>query len=342
MDSSPTSARPRQSKAFAWPDAAPPDPAWPLIGRSALVADLVTDLLAAPVAGSPRTQVLSGLGGVGKTRLAAEVAREVRAPFDGRVAWLWLHEASREGGLASAIAADLGLAGVEPDHLADAFAETISDRPALLVLDGAESVLHDLGLLEDMLALAPTLGLLVTSRMAFERAGLTTTEVPGLDLPAADADTAAIAASPAVALLIDRGTRAGADVTLTDRTGPAQAAEHQFASLLLASRIEAKGIVAQAIDGIAGLVAAERPEEATTLWAAAETIRREARHHCLQADRRRIERALEAARATIPEEAWSSAWAAGERLSFEQAIGRARAAIEPSTSGLRAAAQVAV
>ena len=66
-----------------------------------------------------------------------------------------------------------------------------------------------------------------------------------------------------------------------------------------------KEIVGQSIDGVAGLVAADgRIPEAATLWAAAESVRRDARYHLLLADRRRIDREIEAARAAADDEAW--------------------------------------
>jgi hypothetical protein len=121
------------------------------------------------------------------------------------------------------------------------------------------------------------------------------------------------------------------------------AAALQGEALGIAARIGAKGIVAQSIDGVAGLVADEcRMPEAATLWAAAETIRREARYHLLEADRRRIGREIEAARARIDDEAWWQAWAAGEQLTIDAAIAHAQAALGPTAPAPRAAGQVAV
>ena len=66
----PTIARPSGA---AWPDAAPPTTDDPLVGREALVADL-----ASAFEDGAAHVVLSGLGGVGKTRIATEVARRLR------------------------------------------------------------------------------------------------------------------------------------------------------------------------------------------------------------------------------------------------------------------------
>ncbi len=201
-----------------WPEAAPPaEAAWPLIGRAELVRALADELSR----GEPRATVLSGLGGAGKTRLAAEVAREVARSIGGRVAWISLAQAPRDGGLATAITVGLGLAGVESDRLAETVAGTIGDEPALLVLDSAETALHDLGLVDQLLELARPLRVLITTRIAIERAGLTMVPVAPLEVPAVTDDAATVALSPAVALLVDRARRAGADVAVTAGTAPA-------------------------------------------------------------------------------------------------------------------------
>jgi tetratricopeptide (TPR) repeat protein len=112
----------------------------------------------------------------------------------------------------------------------------------------------------------------------------------------------------------------------TERAGTLQ---HE--AMVLAARIGAKGIVAQAIDGFAALLAIDgRVIEAATLWAASETIRRDAHYHLLQADRRRIDREIDGARASAVEASWRSAWAAGERLSIDDAIAAARSALGPA------------
>src|SRR3954471_9742340 len=100
-----------------WPDAAPPLPAAvPLFGRDPLVRQLIDDLRS----GDDRAVVLAGLGGVGKTRLAAELARALGVELGGRVGWIPLARASREGGLVTALAAGLGLPDVGRDRLPEA------------------------------------------------------------------------------------------------------------------------------------------------------------------------------------------------------------------------------
>src|SRR5215212_1496429 len=107
MDPSPTAPNPI---APTWPDAAPPiESRFPLVGRDELLLSLVAQV----VDGEPVATVLTGLGGVGKTRLAAEIAHRLTARLEGRIAWISLSRAPRDGGLGTALAAGFGLAGLE-------------------------------------------------------------------------------------------------------------------------------------------------------------------------------------------------------------------------------------
>ena len=135
-----------------WPAAVPPEVDTTLVGRDPIVAELTAALLR----GQRRVIALTGLGGVGKTRLAIEIARRADEQWSGRVAWDSARERHtprwpcvRHRRRAGA------LGGGEPDHLADAVAETIGEEPALFVLDSAETARRDLGLLDDLVAVSP-------------------------------------------------------------------------------------------------------------------------------------------------------------------------------------------
>jgi len=201
----------------AWPDSVPPRPEDRLVGREAIVDDLATSL----IEGRERAVLLSGLGGVGKTRLAAELAARAWRPFEGRVAWVPLAGAMREGGLVSAIAAALEIPGGEPDRMADAVAASIGESPTLIVLDAAERLLHDVALVDEVIERSPGLRLVITSRIGFERPDLRSVAVLPLAIPDPGADAAVVAGSPAVALLVERAARVGAEVAVTARTAPA-------------------------------------------------------------------------------------------------------------------------
>ncbi len=131
--------------------AARPLPVWPgrWVGRAHLLA-------AAARAARPGALVtVTGPGGVGKTRLAAEVARA----SGRRACWVELGAARTVGDAAAAVVRDAGgFAGAEPQ---DALA-----GHELVVLDGADWVAAELGAaLRTWRAGAPDLGVLVTSRL---------------------------------------------------------------------------------------------------------------------------------------------------------------------------------
>lgn len=134
------------------------EPPSPLVGRRAEVA-----VLEAALAGE-RLVVLLGPGGVGKTRLARHLAARA-APRHARGAVVvLLDDARAPSDLPARVAAALGLR--LPGH-GPAFGELarlLEPRPQLLVLDGFEAVIDAAAELPRLLAAAPRLQLLVTSR----------------------------------------------------------------------------------------------------------------------------------------------------------------------------------
>jgi predicted ATPase len=101
-----------------------------LIGRDSLVAG-VCDLVLAH-----RVVTLTGVGGVGKTRLALAVAHAVETEFDA-VLFVGLLEVDDDGGVLSAVATTLD----SPTHGVDSVLTALSQRRVLLVLDNCEHVL---------------------------------------------------------------------------------------------------------------------------------------------------------------------------------------------------------
>lgn len=134
------------------------DPAPPrssLVGRHAEVATALA--LLAP----RRCVTLTGVGGVGKTRLAREIASELRRR-GGRV---WLAELAdvRGAGVADAVARAVGLGA--SGGTAAAVADVVGSAAATLVVDNCEHVLDDAAAaLDTLLAACPGLAVLSTSR----------------------------------------------------------------------------------------------------------------------------------------------------------------------------------
>jgi tetratricopeptide (TPR) repeat protein len=207
---SPTS----EIRASVWPKAAVPPRDPTVLGRDAEIASLLADL----VEGRVRAAVLSGLGGVGKTRVAEEVAARAGAAFDGRVAWVALSPGVRGDRLAGAIGSALDLGDLGLDRVAEHLAETIGAGPALLVIDGAEGSLNDLAIVDRIRELAPELRVLLTSRIPIDRPGWTAVALTAFALPAETDPVPEIRANPAVRLLVLRAEAAGAAIAVTDRT----------------------------------------------------------------------------------------------------------------------------
>jgi predicted ATPase len=103
---------------------------------------------------------LTGVGGAGKTRLAAELAAE----RPGEVTWCELAALRSDDAVAPAVASELGHDGAESDP-ATAVAEALDGRRALLVLDNCEHVLEGAAELVDrVIQAAPDVHVLATSR----------------------------------------------------------------------------------------------------------------------------------------------------------------------------------
>jgi predicted ATPase/DNA-binding SARP family transcriptional activator/thioesterase domain-containing protein len=196
-----------------------PTPLTELIGREEAVARVRSRLAA------DRLVTLTGPGGVGKTRLAVEVARRLSGEYDDGV---WLVELAaveeRPGSVGPGVAAglvrlvstalrldDRALAPADDpvedlDDLVERLAEALRDRRSLLVLDNCEHVIGPVTKLSELLLrAAPGLRVLATSREPLGIPGEVRWEVPPLALPdEAAVDPAALAASSAVRLFVTR------------------------------------------------------------------------------------------------------------------------------------------
>jgi hypothetical protein len=169
-----------------------PQPLTSLVGREPVVAQ-VAELLR-----TRRLVTLTGVGGVGKSRLALEVGAELAAEFPDGV---WVVELASVGDPASvpaAVATTLGITPQGETPLVDTIAETLTGRRLLLLVDNCEHLLGAVGSVLDVL-LAPARGvtILATSR---EIVGLEQ-EVPFTVTPlAVDGGES----SDAVTLFVDR------------------------------------------------------------------------------------------------------------------------------------------
>lgn len=185
-----------------------PMPLTPTIGREAELAQL-RGLLQDR---GNRLVTLIGPGGSGKTRLATVAAAQAADSYPGGAVLVAL-EAVREPALAlMTLAAAVGVRETGADPVA-AMARELHRRELLVVLDNLEQVVGVAPELARLLALAPGLTFLVTSRVVLAVMGERAFPVPPLGLPAVGRSAQD---SPAVSLFCDRAGAASSSFALSE------------------------------------------------------------------------------------------------------------------------------
>jgi len=151
----------------------------PLIGREQEGAAACALLLTPRV----RLLTLTGTGGVGKTRLALQVATDLLDDFADGVCFVPLAPISDPDLIVPTIAQALGLQETGERPLLDLLKAYLEDKHLLLLLDNFEHVVMAALRLSDLLVMCPELKLLVTSRAALHIYGEQEFAVPPLALP---------------------------------------------------------------------------------------------------------------------------------------------------------------
>ena len=200
--------------------AALPVPPSPVIGREAAIHDIAAILQRADV----RQVTLTGIGGVGKTRLALEIARTVANAWPDGVHFIPLAALTDPALFIPTVARAIGLQEQPGDEVRNQLHRRLTGRRILLVLDNLEQLLP--GAAEEiaqLLAMTGVVTLLVTSRAPLQiRAEL---EMPVEPLPLTDAgDSDADADGTAMALFTARARDVRPNFVLTPANAPTIAA----------------------------------------------------------------------------------------------------------------------
>jgi predicted ATPase/tetratricopeptide (TPR) repeat protein len=192
----------------------PPTPLTAMVGREAELEALQT-LLA-----DHRLVTLLGPGGMGKSRLARHAADDMASRLAHGATVVVLDDLDTPASLPRRVADTLGLALPSHAEPARALSQALAARSMLLVLDGFEAVIDAAPLVPRLLAAAPGLRVLVTSRERLDVDGECCLPLAGLMAPPVGSDAAQALCSPAVQLFDQRARAVQPQFDLARAIGP--------------------------------------------------------------------------------------------------------------------------
>jgi predicted ATPase len=171
---------------------------------------------------------LTGPGGIGKTRLALQVAGEMADQFPSGVCFVALSAISERGLIASAIAQAVGVRETGNTSLQENLMEYVGalSQPMLLVLDNFEHLVSAAPIVAQMLTAGPKLKVVVTSQAPLHIYGEHEFPVPPLALPdpKSNPPLEVLSRLPAIELFVERAQAVKHQFALTKENAPAVAA----------------------------------------------------------------------------------------------------------------------
>lgn len=188
----------------------------PFIGRGVHLAALKERLLKPEV----RLITLIGPGGTGKTRLSLQVAQEVLEHFSNGVFFIPLADDTEVSQFIARVAQQLEVReGGRP--LLDNIKDYLRDKKMLLVLDNFEQLISAAPVVAELLAAAPQLKIITSSRVALKIQSEHEYPVPPLETPRREAVLDELAGTEAVQLFVERAVTARPNFSLTEENAAA-------------------------------------------------------------------------------------------------------------------------
>jgi predicted ATPase len=187
------------------------------VGREHELREIAQQLAMGPLV------TLVGIGGIGKTRLAIEVARNVASAYSAGVRFVDLASVADSGAVHGAVARELEIREAPGRPLLDSMAAHVGPRELLLIVDNCEHVLAGcVSLVHDLLSAAPGLRILATSREPLHVAGERLFRLSPMSLPdSREVDD--LSRSDAVRLFVERARLRCPDFVVTRNNAEAVA-----------------------------------------------------------------------------------------------------------------------